>query len=150
VKETNLDKAENNKNLHYSMIKNYFIKDSIYKKDSYNLKNIEKIEQELNKLKIWKIYTSILDEILQNDTKISNVVDVGCGIENFIFELTTRKQFKKILLPKYYNDLPQYSINISELNDFMNSNGFTQMLSKGLRTLNKTNSHIVLVYKKNW
>ena len=238
MKETNLDKADNNKNLHYSMIKNYFIKDSTYKKNFYNFKNRKEIEQELKKLKIWKIYTSILDEILQNDKKISNVVDIGCGIGNFIFELTTRKQFKKIvgidllsetlkiafdnqkyfkninfiqgdmlnlpindssfnlticldsihnihkddlwkaiqeltritnkylmieirnkdfileffykkiLLPKYYSDLPQYSTTTTELDDFMKLNGFTQILSRGLKIVNKTNRRIVLVYKK--
>jgi ubiquinone/menaquinone biosynthesis C-methylase UbiE len=239
VKDTNLDNSENNKKLHYRMIKNYFLKDSTDKKDFYNLKNREEIKQDLKKRNMWKIYTSTLDEILNNDTKISNVVDVGCGIGNFIFELSTRKQFKKIvgidflsetikiafnnqnyfrniyfiqgdmlnlpfndcsfnlticldtihhihkddlwkaiqeltritnkylmieirnkdfilefwykkiLLPKYYSDLPQYSTTITELNDFMKSKGFTQILSRGLRTLNKTNRRIVLVYKKN-
>jgi SAM-dependent methyltransferase len=97
VKDNNSIKPEKTKKLHYALVKKYFRKDAAKRKGYYDSKDIEELKYDLKKRKIWKIYTSTLDEILHKNAEIFNVIDVGCGMGNFTFELVHRKQFKKIV-----------------------------------------------------
>lgn len=80
----------NNKELHYELVRRYFKKNA-------TLKSPEEVKREIKKRIMWKVYTSTLDEILQNNGEISSVIDVGCGMGNFTLELVEHNQFKKIV-----------------------------------------------------
>ena len=97
MKNIDFVKYGNEKNLHYELVKKYFRKSATDKSRFYNLKSSEEIEREIKKRSMWKIYTSILDEILSGNDKILSAIDVACGIGNFTFELVKHNQIKKIL-----------------------------------------------------
>jgi ubiquinone/menaquinone biosynthesis C-methylase UbiE len=97
VKNNNYKDSKNGKKIHYKNVKKYFRKSALEKTDFYNFKSDERVERELKKRNMWKIYTSTLKEILQNNQKISNVIDVACGMGNFTIELSKYEQFRKII-----------------------------------------------------
>lgn len=86
-----------NKKLHYEMTKEYFRESALHKKGYYDAKNRGKLKHDIWQLKIWKICTSILDKLLQNNPEIIKVIDVGCGKGDFTVELAKRyPQFEEI------------------------------------------------------
>jgi ubiquinone/menaquinone biosynthesis C-methylase UbiE len=97
VKKSNVCDSDNEKKLHYENVKEYFKKSAADKFGFYDFKSEEKLERELKKRSMWKIYTSILNEILKGDSYISNVIDVACGMGNFTRELSKYDEFKKIV-----------------------------------------------------
>lgn len=88
---------KNSKKIHYENVKSYFRKSAEEKTGFYDLKSDGKVERELKKRHMWKIYTSTLEEILRGNQKISNVVDIACGMGNFTMELSKHEQFLKII-----------------------------------------------------
>ena len=90
-------KPEKEKKLYYDSIKKYFRKDAADRKGYYKDKTIVELRNGLLKRTMWKIYIKSLDEILQNNPEINSVVDVGCGMGNFTYELTTRQKFERIV-----------------------------------------------------
>jgi tRNA G46 methylase TrmB len=97
VKDFNCSKLEKDKKLHYELTKKYFRKSATFKEGYYTTKNTEELKQEIRKRDMWDIYSSNLDEILQNNYESKSVIDVGCGMGNFTLELVNREQFKKIV-----------------------------------------------------
>ena len=97
VKDFNCSKLEKDKKVHYESTKKYFRKNANFKEGYYTTKNTEEIKKEIGKRDMWDIYSSSLDEILQNNTESKSVIDVGCGMGNFTLELVNREQFKKIV-----------------------------------------------------
>ena len=85
------------KKLHYRLTKKYFKKNAILKKGFYTSKCTEELKQQIRKRDMWGIYYSSLEEILKNNSDITSVIDVGCGMGNFTLELVNREQFKKIV-----------------------------------------------------
>ena len=97
VKDFNCSKLEKEKKLHYELTKKYFRKSANFKEEYYTTKNTEELKQEIRKRDMWDIYSSSLDEILQNNSESESVIDVGCGMGNFTLELVNCEQFKKIV-----------------------------------------------------
>jgi len=97
VKDFNCSKLEKGKKLHYELTKKYFRKSATFKEGYYTTKNTEELKQQIRKRDMLDIYSSSLDEILQNNSESKSVIDVGCGMGNFTLELVNRKQFKKIV-----------------------------------------------------
>lgn len=86
-----------NKTLHYELTKEYFKKSAAGKKGYYVEKSLDEVKYDLKKRKMWKIYGSVLDKLLQNNLKIFNLLDAGCGMGNFTLELAHYNQFKNIV-----------------------------------------------------
>ena len=85
------------KKAHYELVKKYFNKDAAEYEQYYNGKDIDEIQHKLRKRNDWKTYTSVLDDLLKGDNQIDNVIDVGCGIGNFLLELVSKKKFTTIV-----------------------------------------------------
>ncbi len=86
-----------NKTLHYELTKDYFKKSAAGRKGYYIDKSLDEIKYDIQKRKMWKIYVSVLDKLLQNNSKIINILDAGCGMGNFTLELANHNQFKNII-----------------------------------------------------
>lgn len=56
--------------------------------------------------------------------------------------------YQKILLPKLYNDIPQFTNSITEVNNLMKKNGFELKKIKGRIPFRWACRHLVLVYKR--
>jgi ubiquinone/menaquinone biosynthesis C-methylase UbiE len=56
--------------------------------------------------------------------------------------------YQKILLPKLYRSLPQFTNSITEVNNLMKQNGFGLKIIKGRIPFTWACRHLVLVYKK--
>jgi len=97
MKDFACSKLEEEKKFHYELTKKYFRKSATFKEGYYITKNTEELKQQIRKRDMWNIYFSSLDEILQNDSESKSVIDVGCGMGNFILELVNREQFKRIV-----------------------------------------------------
>jgi ubiquinone/menaquinone biosynthesis C-methylase UbiE len=97
VKDKNQENYDNEKNLHYDNVKKFFKKSAKEKTGFYDFKNDEQVEREIKKRRMWKIYTSTLNEILLSDNKISSVIDIACGMGNFTMEISKHKNFEKIV-----------------------------------------------------
>lgn len=97
MRNNNPMKYVNDKELHYELVRKYFRKSAEDKSGFYNSKSAEEIEHELKKRRMWRIYTSTLDDILKKDSEISSVIDAACGMGNFTIELVKRNHFKKIV-----------------------------------------------------
>ena len=97
MKDNDFIKTENQTDSHYNLVKNYFRKDAEKKRNFYKFKSEEKVEKEIKKRSMWKIYMLTLDEILKKDTKISSVIDAACGMGNFTMELAKHNNFIKIV-----------------------------------------------------
>jgi len=69
---------------HYDLIKDFFKNDAADKKGYYNVTDVEELKSDISRRRMWKVYTSMLDKILQYDPKLCSVVDVGCGMGNFL------------------------------------------------------------------
>lgn len=85
------------KRIHYEMTKNYFRKSVAGKKGYYINKSLGEVKNDLKKRTMWKTYVSILDNLLMNDSESISVLDAGCGMGNFVLELTNYDQFNKIV-----------------------------------------------------
>jgi len=85
------------KKAHYELVKTYFNKDAFEYRHYYEGDNIEEIQYKLRRRNDWNTYTSVLDDLLMTDRTMDSVVDVGCGIGNFLFELISRKQFATVV-----------------------------------------------------
>ena len=97
IKKERYSHYKKNKKLHYELTKNFFRKNAADKKGYYNSKDEETVKQEIQNRRMWEIYSSSLDGVLQNNRSIDSVIDVGCGMGNFTLELANRKNFKKIV-----------------------------------------------------
>ncbi len=97
MKDADFIKSKNETDSHYELVKKYFRKSAEDKKRFYSFKSKEEIEKEIKKRSMWKIYTSILDEILQKDAEITSVIDIACGMGNFTMELAKRNNYKRIV-----------------------------------------------------
>jgi len=97
VKDSNCSKLDKDKKLHYELIKKYFRKSADLKEGYYTTKKKGELKKHIRKRDMWDIYISSLDEILRNDSESKSVIDVGCGMGNFILELINREQFKNIV-----------------------------------------------------
>jgi len=87
-----------NKTLHNKITKDYFKKSAAGKKGYYIEKSIDEVKYDLKKRKMWKIYVLVLEKLLQNDSKIINLLDAGCGMGNFTLELAVHNnKFKNIV-----------------------------------------------------
>lgn len=96
-KKEKYSQYKKNKKLHYELTKKFFRKNAADKKGYYNSKDAEALKQDIRNRRMWEIYSSSLDGVLQNNPSIDSVIDVGCGMGNFTLELANRKQFKKIV-----------------------------------------------------
>lgn len=86
------------KKSHYELVKRYFRESAVKKKGYYDAKYREKLRYDPRELKIWDICFSIMDKILQNNTGIKRLIDVGCGIGDFTLDLAVKySQFEKIV-----------------------------------------------------
>ena len=56
--------------------------------------------------------------------------------------------YQKILLPKFYRSLPQFTNSITEVNNLMKQNGFGLKIIKGRIPFTWACRHLVLVYKR--
>ena len=56
--------------------------------------------------------------------------------------------YKKILLPKFYNDLPQFSNSVDEVNILMKQNKFELKIIKGRLPFIWACRHLLLLYKR--
>ena len=97
VKNFNCSKLEKDKKLHYKLTKKYFRKNATLKKGYYASKYTEELKQQIRKRDMWEIYYSSLEEILENNSDSTSIIDVGCGMGNFTLELVNREQFKIIV-----------------------------------------------------
>lgn len=97
MKKNNVKDSLDKKELHYENVKKFFKKSAADKFGFYDSKSEEKVEREIKKRIMWKVYISTLNEILKSDIKISNVIDVACGMGNFTMELSKHNRFKKII-----------------------------------------------------
>jgi len=97
IKKESYSEYKKNKKLHYELTKKFFRKNAADKKGYYNSKDAEAVKQEIQNRRMWEIYSSSLDRVLQNNRSIDSVIDVGCGMGNFTLELANRKNFKKIV-----------------------------------------------------
>lgn len=122
MKKSNVYDSENEKKLHYENVKKYFKKSAADKFGFYELKSEEKVDRELKKRKMWKVYTSTLDKILKNDSNISNVIDVACGMGNFTRELSKQKRFQEIIGIDFLKET--FDIAIKTKNKFSNTSFF--------------------------
>lgn len=71
-------------------IKEYFKDESTRKINFYGNKERDQIDKSLKKRSMWKIYKQSIELILKECTQVNMVLDVGCGIGNFIFELNKK------------------------------------------------------------
>lgn len=92
------------KKAHYELVKKYFNKDAAEYEQYYEGNDIDEIQHKLRKRNDWKTYTSVLDDLLQEDKKIDSVIDVGCGIGNFLLELVCKKKFTTIVGVDFLKD----------------------------------------------
>ena len=122
MKRSNVYDSENEKKLHYKNVKNYFKKSAADKCGFYELKSEEKLERELKKRSMWKVYTSTLNEILKSDSNISNGIDVACGMGNFTRELSKHKRFQNIIGIDFLKET--FDIAIKTKNKFLNTSFF--------------------------
>jgi ubiquinone/menaquinone biosynthesis C-methylase UbiE len=97
VEKSKVKDSDKEKILHYENVKKFFRKSAAEKKYFYDLQSDKNVERELKKRSMWKVYTLILEEILQSDSNISNAIDVACGMGNFTRELSKHNEFKKII-----------------------------------------------------
>jgi len=97
MKYFDCSELEKEKKMHYELTKKYFRKSATSKKGYYTTKNTEELKQKIRKRDMWDIYSSSLNEILQNNSESKSVIDVGCGMGEFTLELVSREQFKKIV-----------------------------------------------------
>ena len=97
ITKENYSQSKKDKKMHYDLTKKFFRKNAADKKGYYDTKDAEELKQGINKRIMWNIYLQSLDEILQNNSNINSVIDVGCGMGNFTLELANIKQFKKIV-----------------------------------------------------
>ncbi len=65
--------------------------------------------------------------------------------KNYILDLW----FNKIVLPKLYRDLPQYSYSLSELNYLMKKHGFQLKIIRGKSTFSRACRCLLIVFKRN-
>ena len=97
MEKSKVKDSDKEKILHYENVKKFFRKSAAEKKYFYDLQSDKNVERELKKRSMWKVYTLILEEILQSDSNISNAIDVACGMGNFTRELSKHNEFKKII-----------------------------------------------------
>jgi ubiquinone/menaquinone biosynthesis C-methylase UbiE len=81
----------------FGKIRDYFNKDSMNKSIFYLKEDRTKISKHINKREMWKIYIQTLEFILMDSDNDPVVLDAGCGIGNFLFELNKRKSISKII-----------------------------------------------------
>jgi len=93
VKKSTLD---DEKNIHYEAIKEFFRRDNPKRAGLYD-KDAKELKKELQKRKMWRAYISSLNEILDDIPEIKSVIDVGCGMGNFTFELVNCGRFDRIV-----------------------------------------------------
>lgn len=103
---------ENNR---YKDLNIYFKNDLKEKKDFYKNKSETEILKELNKREMWKIYNKVLDELIEKNNH-SSVIDVGCGMGNFLFEIIRRNYFKTIVGMDILEETFQIAKNTSYFN----------------------------------
>jgi ubiquinone/menaquinone biosynthesis C-methylase UbiE len=85
-----IDMDENN------YIKIYFKKECQNNIDFYSKKRAD-IYNSISKRNMWKIYKKSLEQILLDDDESRIVLDAGCGIGHFLFELNTVDSFDTII-----------------------------------------------------
>ncbi len=85
------------KKTHYALVRKYFNNDASDYRQYYEGHDIEKIRRKLQKRSDWTTYTTVLDGLLSKNQKVESVVDVGCGIGNFLIELMARNRFTTIV-----------------------------------------------------
>ena len=103
-KKEKYSQYKKNKKMHYELTKKFFRKNAADKKGYYNSKDGEALKQDIQNRRMWEIYSSSLDGVLQNNPNIESVIDVGCGMGNFTLELTNLKKFKKIVSIDFLKD----------------------------------------------
>ena len=96
--------SDNEKNLHYELIRNYFKNSAQQKKGYYKGKTFNQIETKLKKREMWKSYISLLDNIIDGNKKINRAIDVGCGMGNLVLELSHRGNICSIVGMDFVKD----------------------------------------------
>lgn len=123
MQDFNHSKDKKNKKLHYELTREYFRKDAAEKSGYYSAKDAEEIKYNMQQREMWEIYISNLDEILQNNSEITSVIDVGCGMGQFTLELANRHvQFDKIVGIDFLKEtinIPRENPNIFRNVDFI-------------------------------
>lgn len=97
VKYSKKHESGEDKELHYQRIKTFFKNEVKTKMGYYNTKNIDEIKQDINQREMWGLYTSCFEDIIQNNSKISSVIDVGCGMGHITLELINYVQLCNIV-----------------------------------------------------
>ena len=96
--KNNYSKYGKNKKLHYELTKKYFRESAVYKEGYYDAETGGELKHDMWQRNIWRICISILDKILQNNSEITKVIDVGCGRGDFTIDIAKRyPQFQKIV-----------------------------------------------------
>lgn len=90
MKDFKCSKSGKEKELHYELVKRYFRRIAVNKKGYYGIKIRGKLKHDKWQFKIWEICNSILKKILHENSKITKVIDVGCGIGDFTIDLAKR------------------------------------------------------------
>ncbi len=86
------------KELHYKLIKDFFRETANNKLGYYDTKNVEKLTHDSQQNKILEICIKFLDKITKNCSELSKIIDLGCGIGDFTIDLAKRyPQFKEII-----------------------------------------------------
>ena len=89
-------KSNKESKLHYESIKNYFTERAYDKNGFYGFN--WKFQHNKYQFKIWEICNSHLRKILNENPKISRVIDVGCGRGDITINLASRySQLEKII-----------------------------------------------------
>lgn len=96
---------------------------------------------------------NVLHHVHQQDFSLA--IDELTRITNkyLMIEIRNKNNFleffyQKILLPKLYKDLPQFTNSITQVNNLMKKNGFEFNKIKGRIPISWACRHIVLVYKR--
>jgi ubiquinone/menaquinone biosynthesis C-methylase UbiE len=81
---------------HYDLIQDYFRKDVQDKKNYYSSYDKEKLHDQIKRREMWGCYQSSLQYIIDLDKNLLSVIDLGCGMGNFLLELKISSQFNSI------------------------------------------------------
>jgi ubiquinone/menaquinone biosynthesis C-methylase UbiE len=93
------------KKIHYKLTKDYFRESAIKNLGYYDAKCKSDLKHDSKQYKIWEICNSFIDKLIKNNEKISNVIDIGCGIGDFTIDLAKKyPTFKKIIGVDFLNE----------------------------------------------
>lgn|GEM_PF-1197433 len=90
-------RSTESKKSHYELVKHYF-KKNIVNRNGYQAEYKNAIKKDRRRSKIQDICFSILDQIMQSESGVKKLIDVGCGVGDFTLDLAVKySQFEKVV-----------------------------------------------------